>query len=73
VDVWYLDDGTIFTRPGLAIYYLGAYDRVTGGQGGKRNLKKTRVIVYATPEQLAAHWEEWHIWGAAGSEQRGKP
>lgn len=46
VDVWYLDDATIMTRPWLVSGYLRAYDRLTTEQGGRRNKGKTLVTVY---------------------------
>ena len=64
VDVWFLDDGTAYMMPDLAAPYLGAYDRVTAAQGGKRNFSKTVVTLYATDEQVrenAARWDLEHL------------
>ena len=61
VDVWYLDDGTIYLLPELAAPYLQAYDRVTAAQGGKRNFSKTVVTLYATEEQVRENADRWDL------------
>eukprot|EP00973_Karenia_brevis_P043664 6049136-Karenia_brevis.AAC.1 len=60
-DVWYLDDGTAFMNPSLVLSDLRAYDRVTHEQGRRRNTKKTRVILYASQDQIEAHAAEWNL------------
>ena len=61
VDLWYLDDGTIILTPGLVGAYLRAYDRVTAQQGGKRNLGKTLVTIYATDHDWSAQGPSWGL------------
>ena len=79
VDVWYLDDGTVVTVPQLVLPWLQAYDRVSEIQGGKRNLQKTIVTLYAPVEAIAAKRSEWkleelsQICTIAHMSDRGKP
>ena len=61
VDVWYLDDGTIITVPQLVHPWLQAYDRVSELQGGKRNLQKTIVTLYAGASTVVAKQAEWKL------------
>jgi hypothetical protein len=48
-------------RPCLGVSFLMAYDRHTANQGGKRNMKKTRSILYATQADVEAHQADWHV------------
>eukprot|EP00973_Karenia_brevis_P084134 11673489-Karenia_brevis.AAC.1 len=61
VDIWYLDDGTAFMHPSLACAYLEAYDAQTARRGGRRNFKKTKVILYASDDHMAQHRTEWKM------------
>ena len=61
VDVWYLDDGTAIMTPELLVAYLLAYDRVTDTQGGKRNVKKTTVTIYASTAQRTEYAVPWQL------------
>lgn len=47
--------------PKLAIAYMKAYDRATALQGGKRNVCKTIVTIYATEQQRLALQANWGL------------
>ena len=61
VDVWYFDDGTVIIVPQLVQPWLRAYDRVSELQGGKRNLQKTIVTLYAPMEVIESKQVEWGL------------
>ena len=61
VDVWYLDDGTVVLAPELVVPYLKAYDASTALQGGKRNVTKTIVTLYASAEETNANQNLWQL------------
>ena len=63
VDVWYLDDGTIMLHPIFVCPYLRAFDSLKARTGGRRNLAKTKVTVYAKEDVIASKSAEWDLDG----------
>ena len=59
LDAWYLDDGDILTFPNMVAPYLRAFDEVNAHVGALRNLTKTEVILYTSPDDLHKHHTEW--------------
>ena len=51
----------MYMHPALAVDYLKFHDKLMEARGGRRNLTKTRVIMYVRPETLQANRERWHI------------
>ena len=61
MDCWYLDDSTIFIHPTLVETYLVEHDRLLEERGAKRNMEKTKVILYARPDTIAKKRHAWKI------------
>ena len=61
MDCWYLGDSTIFIHPSLVKPYLVEHDRLLEERGAKRNIEKTKVILYAQPGTIAKHTQVWML------------
>ena len=60
-DFWYLDDGDIMCDPSMVLPFLDAFDSQNVLVGAERNMTKTQVIYYATPDLLASRAHEWRL------------
>ena len=60
-DWWYLDDGDLLLDPALVLPTLRCFDRAGRPRGSIRNKGKMEVILYASPAELQAKAEEWHL------------
>ena len=60
-DFWYMDDENALMDPSLVSYYLNALDPINEAIGASRNMDKSIVTYYATPEEMQRNWTAWRL------------
>ena len=56
-----MDDWDFLCVPGLVVAYLEAFDEANKKVGASRNILKTEVIYYASPDEMLSNEAKWNL------------